>query len=54
MTGFQEAIKFRSHLRKCRKNPNNIVTKINGKTVVDQKKDQDLMDAVEIRAASGQ
>lgn len=54
MTGLQEAIKFQSHLRKCRKNPNNIVTIVNGKTIVDQRKDQHLMDALEIRAASGQ
>lgn len=54
MTGFQEARAFEKHLRKCRKNPNNIVLSDGRKTAVVPQRPQDLMAALEIRADSGQ
>lgn len=54
MTGLQEAIAFEKHLRKCRKNPNNIVISDGEKTAVTPKRTQTLTDALEIRANSGQ
>ena len=53
-TGFQELQKFNKHLWKCRKNPNNIVLSDGIKTVVTPKRCQNLNDALEIRAESGQ
>jgi len=54
-TGFMEASKFRKHLAKCRKNPNNLVLPdAGGKTVVTPLRDQTLLDALEIRSESGQ
>lgn len=56
LTGFMEAEKFEKHLHKCQKNPNNIrVTDVQtGKTHTTPRKRQDLLDALEIRAKSGQ
>lgn len=53
MTGLQEAQNFRKHLNKCRKNPDNAVLS-DGKTTVMTAKRHTLMDALEVRAASGQ
>lgn len=52
-TGLQEAQKFQKHLNKCRNNPDNAVLS-DGKTTVMTPKRHSLMDAVEIRAHSGQ
>ena len=59
MTGLQELNKFEKHLARCRKNPNNRVIKVGGevkggKTIVLPKRHQDLRDALDIRAESGQ
>jgi hypothetical protein len=54
LTGLQEAQAFQRHLGKCRKNPNNIVLSDGRKTVVSPKRCQNLMDALSIRADSGQ
>ena len=54
LTGFQEAQKFEKHLRKCRKNPANIVITDGKRFAVTPKGNQNLLDALEIRAASGQ
>lgn len=54
MTGLQEAMKFQRHLAHCRKNPNNIVLSDGRKTVVNPKRHQGMMDAMEIRGESGQ
>lgn len=54
MTGLQEAQAFQKHLRKCRKNPNNIALSDGRRSVVVPKKHQGLMAALEIRAESGQ
>jgi hypothetical protein len=53
-TGFQEAQKFSRHLGICRKNPNNIRLSDGRKTAVVPKRPQNLMDALNIRAQSGQ
>lgn len=53
-TGLQELQKFEKHLRRCRKNPNNIVLSDGHKTVVTPTRPQDMNDALDIRAASGQ
>lgn len=57
MTGLQELLKFEKHLRKCRKNPANVVRRVGGdhggKTIVISG-GQDLRDALNIRAESGQ
>lgn len=53
-TGLQELQKFQKHLARCRKNPNNLVLSDGQRTVVTPKQDQDLNDALAIRAASGQ
>ena len=54
LTGFMEAEKFAKHLQTCRKNPNNLVMSDGTRTVVVPQKIQNLMDALEIRAESGQ
>jgi hypothetical protein len=54
MTGFQEILEFNKHLRKCRKNPGNIVISDGRQTVVTPIKDQTMLDALNIRAESGQ
>jgi len=54
LTGLQEVVKFEKHLKKCRKNPNNIVVSAFGKTAIVPKKNQDMIDALNIRADSGQ
>jgi len=54
MTGLQEAQAFRKHLPRCRKNPNNIALTDGRRTAVTPIQDQSLVDAVEIRAGSGQ
>lgn len=54
MTGFQEVRAFQKHLRKCRKNPNNITLRDGRRTATTPIRNQGLMDALEIRAASGQ
>lgn len=53
-TGLQELQKFEKHLRRCRKNPNNMVLSDGRKTVIAAKRCQNLNDALEIRHASGQ
>lgn len=53
-TGLQEAQAFEKHLRKCRKNPNNIVISDGRRTAVTPKRTQTFMDALEIREGSGQ
>lgn len=53
-TGLQEAKAFEKHLRRCRKNPNNIVMTDGRRTVVTPKCPQTLTDALEIRANDGQ
>jgi hypothetical protein len=53
-TGLQELQKFQKHLRRCRKNPGNVVLSDGHKTVVTPVEDQGLREALEIRAASGQ
>ena len=53
-TGFQEAEKFAKHLRVCRKNPNNITLTDGRRSVTTPIQPQDLMDALNIRADSGQ
>lgn len=54
MTGFQEAQAFGRHLPKCRKNPNNITLRYGRRTATTPIKAQTFMDALEIRAKSGQ
>jgi hypothetical protein len=53
-TGLQELQKFNKHLRKCRKNPNNIALTDGIKTVVTPIKEQNINDALIIRHESGQ
>lgn len=53
-TGLQELQKFEKHLAKCRKNPANIVLTDGRKTVVTPTRIQNINDALEIRAESGQ
>lgn len=53
-TGLQEITVFNKHLRKCRKNPVNIVLRDGKRTVVTPLSKQNIMEALEIRAASGQ
>lgn len=54
MTGLQELQAFEKHLRKCRKNPNNIVLRDGRNVAVVPKRQQNMRDALEIRAESGQ
>jgi hypothetical protein len=55
MTGLQEVRNFEKHLRTCRKNPANIVLPdAGGKSVLMPLWRQNLMEALEIRADSGQ
>ena len=55
LTGLQEIQAFHKHLRKCRKNPVNIVLPdAGGRKVVTPLRDQSMMEALEIRADSGQ
>lgn len=54
MTGFQEILAFNKHLRKCRKNPGNIVISDGMRTAVTPIKEQDVLDALNIRAEIGQ
>lgn len=54
MTGLQEAQKFAKHLATCRKNPNNIVLSDGNHSAVQPVRRQNLLDALEIRAESGQ
>lgn len=54
MTGFQEILAFNKHLRKCRKNPGNFIISDGVKTVIMPKREQTLLDALNIRAESGQ
>jgi len=53
MTGLQELQAFQKHLRKCRKNPANVVLS-DGRRVVVAPGNQNFRDALEIRAKSGQ
>lgn len=52
-TGLQEAMKLQKHLNRCRKNPANAVLSDGQSTVMTPKR-HTLMDALKIRAASGQ
>lgn len=52
-TGLQELQKFDKHLRKCRKNPANIVLSDGNQTVLIHG-NQTMNDALNIRAESGQ
>lgn len=52
-TGLQELQKFNKHLRKCRKNPANIVLSDGDQTVLIPG-NQTMNDALNIRAESGQ
>jgi 2-C-methyl-D-erythritol 4-phosphate cytidylyltransferase len=54
LTGLQEAQAFTKHLRRCRKNPNNIVISDGNRTAVTPKRVQGLVEALEIRAGAGQ
>lgn len=54
MTGLQEIMKFEKHLPKCKKNPNNIVLSDGQRTAVVPINNENMMDALEIRAKSGQ
>ena len=54
LTGFQEAQAFEKHLRRCRRNPVNIVLKAGRKVAVVPVRTQSLKEALEIRAESGQ
>lgn len=54
LTGLQEIQAFEKHLRKCRKNPVNIVLRDGKKVVVQPLRHQGMMEALEIRADSGQ
>jgi len=51
-TGLQEAQNFRKHLNRCRKNPQNMLT--DGVNTVRLDKKFDLLDALKVRAESGQ
>ena len=53
-TGLQELQKFEKHLRRCKKNPVNVVLSDGRKTVVVPTRRQDLNDALHIRHESGQ
>lgn len=53
MTGFQEALAFSKHLRRCRKAPGNIALSDGERTVV-VSPPITLMDALKQRADSGQ
>lgn len=53
-TGLQEATKFHKHLARCRKNPNNIILRDGRRAAVVPKTNQTFMDALRIRADSGQ
>lgn len=54
LTGLQEALAFQKHLRKCRKNPNNIVLSYGRRSAVVPKQYQGLIDVLNIRSESGQ
>ena len=54
MTGFQEILAFNKHLRKCSRNPGNIVISDGRSTAVTPIKEQTILDALNIRAESGQ
>jgi hypothetical protein len=55
MTGLQEIQKFEKHLKKCRKNPFNLVLPdAHGKVVITPLKVLSMRDALDIRAESGQ
>lgn len=54
MTGFQEILAFNKHLRKCRRNPGNIVISDGIRTAVTPIKEQTILDALKLRAESGQ
>jgi len=53
-TGFQEVLAFTKHLHACQKNPSNIVLTDGQRTAVTPIKHQGLLEALEIRHASGQ
>lgn len=53
-TGLQEAKKLQTHLYKCRKNPRNVVLTDGKCTVVAAGGGQGLLEALEVRAKSGQ
>ena len=52
MTGLMEAQNLRKHLNKCKKNPSNTIT--DGVETVMLGKKHDLLDALKVRADSGQ
>lgn len=54
LTGLRELQKFQRHLRRCRKNPANIMLTDGRRTVVVPCGRQDLGEALKIRYESGQ
>lgn len=55
LTGLQELQKFEKHLKRCKKNPAHLVLPDqDGKMILFPFKSQDLLDALNIRAESGQ
>lgn len=54
LTGFQEILAFNKHLRKCRRNPGNVVISDGRRTAVTPIKEQTMLDALNISAESGQ
>lgn len=53
-TGLQEIQKFHKHLPKCRKNPANLALEWGPAKVFEHLREQDMREALEIRARSGQ
>lgn len=53
-TGLQELQKFQKHLKTCRKNPERKTIVNDEGEMVKIKPDPDMMEALQIRAASGQ
>lgn len=54
ITGLQELQKFQKHSRKCKKNPNKIVTEIQPHVRIEKPQELTMMEALEVRAESGQ
>lgn len=54
MTGLQELQKFQKHLRTCRKNPNNKTVVTSNGSITKLKDRPTLLEALNIRAESGQ
>lgn len=54
LTGLQELQKFQKHLRKCKKHPDRKIIVTEEGSLIDQKPNPSMMDALNIRHDSGQ